>query len=247
MEEQHKECESCMCVCVCTRDLLDQLLHDVIVTCLRMALSDGMSTIAFPTLGCGRLGYCTNDVVSCFQRAASSVGGLQVTSSASLSLSVCVCVCVFAQNVFYSRFPCVQLVFALCICASHHPSGQSRHCQEISCKINSIGCKSEPAIPLCGPSSTPSSHLWANCFHKPFTWCQVVVPLSFAEHSTETVISTLPPASLWSSNQIKSNLCLLNWKARKLTITADDEHDSKAQEALTAALVNNSKISTRNS
>ena len=44
-----------------------------------MAQSAGMSTIAFPTLGCGNFGYRARDVVDCFQRAASAVGGLQVT------------------------------------------------------------------------------------------------------------------------------------------------------------------------
>ena len=56
-----------------------QLLHELILTCLTMAQSAGMSTIAFPTLGCGNFGYRAKDVVSCFQRAASTVGGLQVT------------------------------------------------------------------------------------------------------------------------------------------------------------------------
>ena len=46
-----------------------------------MAKSDGMSSIAFPTLGCGKLGYQVKDVVSCFQHAAGSVGGLQVTGA----------------------------------------------------------------------------------------------------------------------------------------------------------------------
>jgi len=49
------------------------------VACLTMAQSAGMSSIAFPTLGCGNFGYLVTEVVRCFQRATDTVPGLQVT------------------------------------------------------------------------------------------------------------------------------------------------------------------------
>jgi len=54
-----------------------------------------------------------------------------------------------------------------------------------------------------------------------------------------------PGTTLPKSNQIKSLFAQMG--SQKIDNNSDDEQDSKAQEALTAALVNNSKISTRNS
>ena len=50
-------------------------------------------------------------------------------------------------------------------------------------------------------------------------------------------------------HKIKSNQIFIcsNERSEKIDNNSDIEQDSKAQEALTAALVNNSKISTRNS
>jgi len=47
----------------------------------------------------------------------------------------------------------------------------------------------------------------------------------------------------------KSNQIFIcsNERSEKIDNNSDNEQDSKAQEALTAALVNNSRISTRNS
>jgi len=49
--------------------------------------------------------------------------------------------------------------------------------------------------------------------------------------------------------QIKSNQIFIcsNERSQKIDNNSDNEHNNKAQEALTAALVNNSKINTRNS
>ena len=46
-----------------------QLLYQLIKLCLEMAVKDGMTTIAFPTLGCGKLNYTSKDVCSCFRKA----------------------------------------------------------------------------------------------------------------------------------------------------------------------------------
>jgi len=49
------------------------------------------------------------------------------------------------------------------------------------------------------------------------------------------------------SNQSNQIFICSNETSEKIDNNSDNEQDSKAQEALTAALVNNSKISTRNS
>ena len=46
-----------------------QLLVTVISTCLQMAVNDGAKSIAFPTVGCGRLGYDVKDVVESLIRS----------------------------------------------------------------------------------------------------------------------------------------------------------------------------------
>jgi len=59
--------------------LLLQLLYDTIKLCLSKATSARLSSIAFPTLGCGRLGYDPCDVADCFLRAQRDTAGqLQV-------------------------------------------------------------------------------------------------------------------------------------------------------------------------
>jgi O-acetyl-ADP-ribose deacetylase (regulator of RNase III) len=55
-----------------------QFLRSLICECLRMAQAHNMSSIAFPTLGCGNYGYEIKHVVECFMQAADSVGGLEI-------------------------------------------------------------------------------------------------------------------------------------------------------------------------
>jgi len=63
----------------------------MIVKCLEMADKAGTATIAFPTVGCGRLHYKPDDVVDCFIEAAR-----RTRSNIKVRVSVCVCVCVCA-------------------------------------------------------------------------------------------------------------------------------------------------------
>ena len=44
-------------------------MYNLIKTCLDMAVRDNARSIAFPTLGCGRLNYKPKDVAECFVRA----------------------------------------------------------------------------------------------------------------------------------------------------------------------------------
>jgi len=61
--------------------LLLKLLYDTIKLCLVKATADGMTSIAFPAVGCGRLGYDPRDVANCFLRAQRDTGcQLQVRS-----------------------------------------------------------------------------------------------------------------------------------------------------------------------
>jgi len=46
-----------------------QLLQAMIDKCLEMAGQRGLTSVAFPTVGCGRLGYRPEVVASCFNRA----------------------------------------------------------------------------------------------------------------------------------------------------------------------------------
>jgi len=50
----------------CLMHLLLQLLNNTIKMCLIKAAAAGMTSIAFPTIGCGRLGYDPCDVADCF-------------------------------------------------------------------------------------------------------------------------------------------------------------------------------------
>lgn len=38
--------------------------------CLQMADDEKLASIAFPTVGCGKLGYSANMIANCFVRAA---------------------------------------------------------------------------------------------------------------------------------------------------------------------------------
>jgi len=49
--------------------VLLQLLQKMVEKCLRMAKEDGMSSIAFPTVGCGKLGFDSKSVARCFIQA----------------------------------------------------------------------------------------------------------------------------------------------------------------------------------
>ena len=42
--------------------------------CIEMADADGFERIAFPTVGCGKLGYDSDTVVKCFTRAVTDTG-----------------------------------------------------------------------------------------------------------------------------------------------------------------------------
>ena len=46
-----------------------QLLQNVIQKCVEMAGQKGLTSVAFPTVGCGQLGYRPEVVASCFSRA----------------------------------------------------------------------------------------------------------------------------------------------------------------------------------
>jgi len=60
--------------------LLLQLLYDTIKLCLVKAAAASMTSIAFPTIGCNRLGYDPQDVAKCF---------LQAQRDTSCQLQVC--------------------------------------------------------------------------------------------------------------------------------------------------------------
>jgi len=45
------------------------MLDTMISTCLRMAEKDGVKSIGFPTVGCGRLGYDAKNVAESFVRS----------------------------------------------------------------------------------------------------------------------------------------------------------------------------------
>jgi len=58
--------------------LLLQLMYDTIKLCLNMASDAGLTTIAFPTLGCGRFHYDPCDVADCFLRAQRDAAATQL-------------------------------------------------------------------------------------------------------------------------------------------------------------------------
>jgi len=77
--------------------LLLQLLYDTIKLCLVKATAAGMTSAAFPTVGCGRLGYDPRDVADCFLRAQRDTG---------CQLRVCIKETLTTQR---SHFPCGRL------------------------------------------------------------------------------------------------------------------------------------------
>lgn len=44
-------------------------MDSLIESCLQQAVSENMTTVAFPALGCGKLKYQFSDVAECFMRA----------------------------------------------------------------------------------------------------------------------------------------------------------------------------------
>ena len=46
-----------------------QLMRNMIDRCLKTAAQNGLRSVAFPTVGCGRLGYRPEVVAACFSRA----------------------------------------------------------------------------------------------------------------------------------------------------------------------------------
>ena len=48
-------------------------MKDTIKMCVDKALSKGYSSIAFPTIGCGRLGYNIRDICQCFHEVEKEV------------------------------------------------------------------------------------------------------------------------------------------------------------------------------
>ena len=81
----------------CLLCLLLQLLYDTIKLCLVKATAAGMTSAAFPTVGCGRLGYDPRDVADCFLRAQRDTG---------CQLRVCIKETLTTQR---SHFPCGRL------------------------------------------------------------------------------------------------------------------------------------------
>jgi len=53
-----------------------QLLYDTICRCINMAVDQKMLSIAFPAVGCGKLGYDHAAVSDCFVRAEKDTGAL---------------------------------------------------------------------------------------------------------------------------------------------------------------------------
>jgi len=51
-----------------------QMLQDLIALCLNAAVKDKMSSIAFPTIGCGHLGFDPKTVAECFKAAKRDTG-----------------------------------------------------------------------------------------------------------------------------------------------------------------------------
>ena len=58
----------------CLMCWLPQLLYDTIKLCLVKASAARMTSIAFPTVGCGRLDYDPRDVADCFVHAQRDTG-----------------------------------------------------------------------------------------------------------------------------------------------------------------------------
>lgn len=52
------------------------MLRDLITLCLNTAVKDKMSSIAFPTLGCGQLKFDPAIVAECFKAAKRDAGAM---------------------------------------------------------------------------------------------------------------------------------------------------------------------------
>jgi len=65
--------------------VLLQLLQSMLQKCLEMAGQRGLASVAFPAVGCGRLGYRPEVVASCFSRAVQN-------SDTALSVIAVLCV-----------------------------------------------------------------------------------------------------------------------------------------------------------
>jgi len=51
-----------------------QMLEEMIALCLKTAVKNGMSSIAFPTVGCGYLNFDVATVANCFKAAERDAG-----------------------------------------------------------------------------------------------------------------------------------------------------------------------------
>jgi len=74
------------------------MLQDLIALCLNTAVKDNMSSIAFPTIGCGQLKFDPATVAKCFEAAARDTGA-QVTVVSVRRISI----------VFYMYF-CLNVI-----------------------------------------------------------------------------------------------------------------------------------------
>jgi len=61
----------------------------MISTCLEMAVRDGVKSIGFPTVGCGRLGYNHKDVVDSFIRSQRISGSSLQVKSVDVKTLIC--------------------------------------------------------------------------------------------------------------------------------------------------------------
>ena len=59
-----------------------QMLDTMISTCLQMAAKDGVKSIGFPTVGCGKLAYDPKNVVESFIRS-------QAQNGSTLEVNIC--------------------------------------------------------------------------------------------------------------------------------------------------------------
>jgi len=67
-----------------------QMLDSMISTCLQMAVKDGAKSIAFPTVGCGRLAYDAKHVAESFVRChKQGTSALQVKITILAYFSFC--------------------------------------------------------------------------------------------------------------------------------------------------------------
>jgi len=60
------------------------MLQDLIALCLNTAVKDKMSSIAFPTVGCGQLRFSPTTVAECFRAAKRDTGAALTVRSITL-------------------------------------------------------------------------------------------------------------------------------------------------------------------